>query len=61
MRGRKCGTKMRENAGTGKCGKMRGQTGRVHPKTETEIMVTVLEQENTCHERARISRSMERS
>jgi hypothetical protein len=29
----------------------RGQTGGVHPKTETEIMVTGLEQENSCHER----------
>ena len=30
---------------------IRGQTGGVHPKTETEIMVTVLNQENTCHGR----------
>jgi len=34
----------------------RGQTGGVHPKTETEIMVTVLDQENSCHTRTRINR-----
>jgi hypothetical protein len=38
-----------------------GQTVGVHPKSETEIMVTVLDQENTCHEGTRISQSTERS
>jgi hypothetical protein len=33
----------------------------VHPKTETEIMVTVLDKENPCHKRRRSSRSTERS
>ena len=36
---------------------IRGQTGGVHPKTETEIMVTVLDKENTCHRRKRSSLS----
>lgn len=31
-----------------------GTDGGVHPKTETEIMASVLDQENTCHERTRI-------
>ena len=31
----------------------------VHPKTETGIMVTVLDHENSCHERTRISQSVE--
>jgi hypothetical protein len=29
----------------------------VHPKTETEKMVTVLEKENACHKRKRSSQS----
>jgi hypothetical protein len=37
----------------------RGQTGGVHPKTETEKMVTVLEKENACHKRKRSSQSTE--
>ena len=51
------GRELRRELGEG----TRGQTGGVHPKSETEIMVTVLKQENTCHERTRITRSMERS
>jgi hypothetical protein len=39
----------------------RGQTGGVHPKNETEIMVTVLDEENRCHRRKRSSSSTERS
>jgi hypothetical protein len=34
---------------------IRGQTGGVDPKTETWKMVTVLEEENGCHERSRLS------
>jgi xanthosine utilization system XapX-like protein len=41
-------------------GLIRVKSPGVHPKTETEIMVTVLDQENACHERTRISRSMDR-
>jgi hypothetical protein len=33
----------------------------VHPKTETEIMVTVLDKENTCHKGKRSSVSTERN
>jgi hypothetical protein len=36
-------------------------TPGVHPKTETEKMVTVLDKENTCHKRKRSSLSTERS
>jgi hypothetical protein len=38
-----------------------GTDGGVHPKTETEIMVTVLDKENTCHKGKRSSVSTERN
>lgn len=38
----------------------RGQTDGVHPKTETEIMVTVLDRRTQFTERSPVSRRMEK-